>query len=270
MKLSLGVVVFLIILVALIVFIFTVSYYKNKQKTQTKETIPPWEKYKKVMPKSNNDTDIVKELFDAGMNAKETGMMGTIKNVLHTTSKKVEELTRDPKIESQEKAEKRKNELKDIDNKENENSIGENITIPKETIKPQRIWKRQEECRRIFEKIFNEPFPESSPSWCVNKKGSKKLGIKAGGRLRIDGYNAKRKLGFEHQGKFHDVYPNSFHKTEEEFEYQQIKDREKFDRCEENKITLIYIPDEDVVAFRNLYTYITTELEKRGYIDFED
>lgn len=266
MKLSLGVVVFLIILVALIVFIFTVSYFKNKQKIQIQENIPPWEKHKKVLPKksleegndNNNKTDIVKELFDHGINSKEVGMMGTIKNVLHSTTKRVAELTTE----------------KPSSNRQNQETIKLNTQKEEEinnpTEKPKRIWKRQEECRRILEKIFNEPFPESSPSWCINKKGSKKLGIKPGGRLRIDCYNAKRKLGLEHQGKFHDVYPNSFHKTEEEFEYQQVKDREKFDRCTENGVNLIYVPDDDVVAFKDLYRYITQELEKRGYIEFED
>jgi len=47
---------------------------------------------------------------------------------------------------------------------------------------------REERCREIFEKIFNNKFPKIRPSWLISPKGF---------RMELDGYCAKLGLAFE-------------------------------------------------------------------------
>ena len=55
-----------------------------------------------------------------------------------------------------------------------------------------KIFIREERCRRIFEDILGEKFPNVRPSWLLNKK--------TGYRLELDGYCPKLKLAFEYDG----------------------------------------------------------------------
>lgn len=93
---------------------------------------------------------------------------------------------------------------------------------------------REEKCRDILEEYFQEQFPKVRPKFLRNPETNRPL--------ELDGYNAKRNLAFEYNGKQHYEYPNSFHKNEEEFQSLLRRDKFKAERCEELGIKLITIP----------------------------
>lgn len=65
----------------------------------------------------------------------------------------------------------------------------------------------------------------------------------------IDVFLPDLNLGFEYDGEQHHVYPNWLHKTEEEFQEQQRRDRAKDQMAKEKGIALIRIRyDEDLTA----------------------
>jgi hypothetical protein len=82
--------------------------------------------------------------------------------------------------------------------------------------------------------------------------------------LELDGYNAAKSLAFEGQGYQHSVYPNRFHKTREEFDKQQARDKFKRQRCAELRIDLIEI-DFTSVTVEETETYIHRELKRLGH-----
>lgn len=91
-----------------------------------------------------------------------------------------------------------------------------------------------------MEKIFGVPFPETSLSKAY------KLSRDRGGLLRFDGYNAYVTVGgetfriaFEYDGEQHDIYPNSFHKTLQQFEDSQRRDALKINRAQEHSTIII-------------------------------
>lgn len=263
MKLTIGVVVVIIVVVSILVFIFTASYYKSKAKVSTHDsqqtkTIPPWEKFTnnqavETEKKPDATTAILKTGIDAIGNKK--GFFNTFKDVLNVTSKKIEEVTRN-EDEIEEERDTKKKDIK--------------VKTTKKQTKTQRIWKRQERCREILEKIFNKKFPQSRPAWNINTVGCPELGIKPGRRLELDGYCKEEGIAFEHQGKFHDVEGEAFSADPVKFRYIQTKDQVKRDNCENNNVILLSIPDEDVIPYNDLYEYITEDLERRGLIDFDE
>jgi hypothetical protein len=59
--------------------------------------------------------------------------------------------------------------------------------------------------------------------------------------MELDGYNQDLGVAFEYQGFQH--YQKCYlHSTEEEFEWQQQKDREKRDLCRKHNVKLIEVP----------------------------
>lgn len=255
---------------AILVFIFTASYYKSKAKVlahneQSTNIPPPWEKFtntkttekKNETQKYDATTAILKSGIDGMGNKK--GFFETFKDVLNVTSKKLEEATR--------REEQLEKEIENLE--EGKDAVVNGTKKRKPKTKSQRIWKRQERCREILEKIFNKKFPQCRPGWNINTVGCPELGIKPGRRLELDGYCEEYKIAFEHQGKFHEVEGEAFSSDPIQFRYIKTKDQIKRDNCENNEVTLLSIPDEDVVPFDDLYEYITEDLERRGIIEFE-
>lgn len=112
-------------------------------------------------------------------------------------------------------------------------------------------WKREEECRRILESIYRVPFKSCRPNFLKNPQ--------TGRNLELDGYNAELKLAFEHDGEHHYVFPNTFHRTEDDFELQTSRDRYKRKVCQKLGIYLITIPYD--VPFKEIRTYISSKLK---------
>lgn len=112
-------------------------------------------------------------------------------------------------------------------------------------------YKREEECRKVFEDYFDDYFPTVRPKFLTNPK--------TGRPLELDGYNSGLNLAFEHQGRQHYEFPNRFHKTKDEFIAQQERDKFKAQRCKELGIDLIYIPES--IPFDQIKSYILQKLK---------
>ena len=89
-------------------------------------------------------------------------------------------------------------------------------------------------CRKVLEITYKKPFPTARPSFLVNPE--------TGFNLELDGYNEELNLAFEYNGVQHYIYPNRFHKTEEDFIGQVRRDQYKKDACKLAGIYLLTIP----------------------------
>lgn len=61
-------------------------------------------------------------------------------------------------------------------------------------------------------------------------------------QLEIDCYDPQSQIGIEYNGIQHYVYPNSFHKTRQDFDAQVRRDQYKTQFCEQRGIRLIVVP----------------------------
>lgn len=107
-------------------------------------------------------------------------------------------------------------------------------------------FKKELECKAIFENIFNKLFIKQ-----------KIIPTKNGYKLELDGYNKELKIAFEYNGYQHYTYPNYWHKTQERFIKLQQNDIIKKQWCIDNNIILIIIPYTE----NNLKQYIEKELQ---------
>merc|ERR1712113_281401 len=65
-------------------------------------------------------------------------------------------------------------------------------------------WKREEECRAVFEELLGVSFPRCRPSFLDG--------------LELDGFNAELRLAFEHQGLQHYEQVPFFRPAHDDFE----------------------------------------------------
>ena len=116
-------------------------------------------------------------------------------------------------------------------------------------------------CRAFFEQLFCGQFPSKRPKWLIGEMGVP---------LELDGYNAKLKLAFEHQGIHHfeafDYVSKGGAKAEERHAAVRRRDELKREACLNYGVTLIEVPEInknlDVVDLRN---FIRRQCEIRGY-----
>ena len=106
--------------------------------------------------------------------------------------------------------------------------------------------------RQIFEHAFDVEFKKMRPRWL--------------GGLELDGYNSELRMAFEYDGEQHVVFPNWFHKKEEEFIKGQENDREKDRLCLENDVKLYRIPH--WVKFKDLPSYISKLIGQGVFVHF--
>jgi hypothetical protein len=100
--------------------------------------------------------------------------------------------------------------------------------------------------RQIFEHAFDVELKKTRPKWLNG--------------LELDGYNPELHVAFEYDGEQHAVFPNWFHKTEEEFIQLQENDRKKDALCLENNVKLYRIPH--WVKFKDLPSFISKLIDK--------
>jgi very-short-patch-repair endonuclease len=112
---------------------------------------------------------------------------------------------------------------------------------------------KEEYCRRLFETHTGHKFPSVRPNWLRQERTQK--------NLELDGYCEYLKLAFEYDGEQHYKYPNSFHKTLQEFREQRDRDALKEALCSRQGVKIIRIrqDNEDIAG------YIKSELE--AYMD---
>ena len=121
-----------------------------------------------------------------------------------------------------------------------------NVKKKKECPLGKKTSKGEEQCRKIFEKLFQgHLFPSIRPDWLKNKE--------TGHNLELDGYNEHLKIAFEYQGIQHYIKNEFFGQTNESLIKQIERDIFKVKRCRELGIDLIvisfFIKFEDIENF---------------------
>ena len=111
---------------------------------------------------------------------------------------------------------------------------------------------REAYTRQIFEHAFDVEFQKTRPKWLNG--------------LELDGYKAELNIAFEYDGEQHVVFPNWFHKNEEEFIQLQENDRKKDALCLENNVKLYRIPH--WVKFKDLPSFISKLIGQSVFVDF--
>lgn len=145
------------------------------------------------------------------------------------------------------------NEFTENNNQLNVNDLEYNALLNTDKKKPHKnsvTPVKEEICRNIFEKIYNKPFPTKRPSFLKNPD--------TGRNLELDGYNEELKIAFEYNGQQHYDFPNTFHKTLDEFQRQVERDKFKKEKCNQNNIKLITIPY--TVDKNDMESFIKTKL----------
>lgn len=112
---------------------------------------------------------------------------------------------------------------------------------------------REEKCREILQSIYHDQFPSVRPSFLKNPK--------TGRNLELDGYNDRLKVAFEYNGRQHYEFPNTFHKTKEDFDKQVKRDIFKERKCKEHGINLISIPY--YIEDDQLYDFIRRKTKRK-------
>jgi hypothetical protein len=115
---------------------------------------------------------------------------------------------------------------------------------------------REEKCRDIFETLTGRAYPTLRPNWLLNPKTNRKL--------ELDGYCADLRSAFEYNGKQHYKYPNTFHKTEEDFNKLIERDRIKIETCKNYGVNLLSIPYN--IRDEELYDFIHNHLKTHNII----
>lgn len=88
--------------------------------------------------------------------------------------------------------------------------------------------------RRALEFLTNKTFVKIRPAWLKNPATNR--------CLEIDAWSEELKLACEFQGYQHSVFPNCFHKSYEEFERQQARDKFKAEKLRTMGIRLLEVP----------------------------
>lgn len=114
--------------------------------------------------------------------------------------------------------------------------------------------KYEKQCRVIFEKIFNKPFPSVRPQFLKRSNGR---------CLELDGYNSELKLAFEYNGIQHYKFSPRFHRKPEDFTQQLTRDKDKRKLCKLHNVKVVEIPYN--IKYDKLEAYIRLQLIKLGY-----
>ena len=103
-------------------------------------------------------------------------------------------------------------------------------------------------CKQVIEEIYNAPFYCVRPDFLKNPE--------TGRNLELDLYNDFHKVAVEYDGEQHYRFPNSFHKTREEFINQVRRDEYKIDMCDKHGIYLIRVPYNLKLEYNEIKIYI--------------
>ncbi len=106
-------------------------------------------------------------------------------------------------------------------------------------------------CKAYFEQLFQMPFDKT--------RGLKWLISPTGQRLELDGYNARLKLAFEHQGGHH------YAKARQHFYKKPKYDNLKEQLCQRHGVRLIKVPEiNNRLKISELKNFIKSECKKMG------
>lgn len=132
--------------------------------------------------------------------------------------------------------------------------------IEETTLAPDRIPKlansNEAEARAVLERLLGVPFPNVRPPWLLNEATKR--------RLECDCLNEELALCVEVSGRQHYEYPNAFHKSREEFEKQQFRDRLKAKLLAAHHVSLIVVPYK--IKRKQIESYLRGELTRIGFL----
>lgn len=111
-----------------------------------------------------------------------------------------------------------------------DSDVGSNLRLHR----PPSSSKGEIECRRVLEKLFRKPFPNSRPDFMNNSV--------TGQNLEIDCFNKELRIGVEYSGQQHYKFTPFFHRNHEAFRNQQYRDEMKRRLCKDNGVYLIEVP----------------------------
>lgn len=117
-------------------------------------------------------------------------------------------------------------------------------------------WAREDAVRSAFEQCTGQIFVKVRPSFLKNPH--------TGRNLELDVYCDALKLGCEADGAQHSSFPNAFHRTKEEFDAQQARDRIKEELCKKAGVTLMRVPHD--VEFDSIHSYVKSLLRKQKIV----
>ena len=117
-------------------------------------------------------------------------------------------------------------------------------------------------CKQAVEEIYGLPFYCVRPDFLKNPE--------TGRNLEIDIYNDQLKLGIEYNSKQHYIFPNSFHKTYEEFINQVRRDKYKVEMCDQNGVYLISVPYNVPLDLESIKNYIIYYLPENAHLREQD
>ena len=97
-----------------------------------------------------------------------------------------------------------------------------------------------------------KPFQKVRPAWLRNPR--------TGRPCELDFFNEELQLAVEVQGMQHYVYPNSWHKSREDWEEQIFRDQLKQDVCKRSGIVLVHVPF--TVVQKDVEEFIRQEIQR--------
>jgi P4 family phage/plasmid primase-like protien len=87
--------------------------------------------------------------------------------------------------------------------------------------------------REALEQALGYAMPKVRPAWLRNPK--------TGCPMELDFFDADRSIAIEYDGPHHYEYPNKYHKTKQEFNNQQERDKNKERLCKDHGICIIRV-----------------------------
>lgn len=109
--------------------------------------------------------------------------------------------------------------------------------------------------RYAFNKLTNNIFIKAKPKWLLNEKTNH--------YLELDGYCESMNLAWEHQGRQHYVVVKGFNNC---LQKQQERDKIKVEKCKENNVNLIIVPELfAMLKLKNLKQFIKEQLLYNNY-----
>jgi len=124
-------------------------------------------------------------------------------------------------------------------------------------IKKQNRYKTETYCCKLMEEIFDNKykFNKARPDWLINPD--------TGQRLELDCYNEELEIGLEFNGIQHYIFPNPFHRTEQEFNSQIKRDQYKKYICSSSNVMLIVVPY--TIPKKDIKAYILESMKKLNH-----
>ena len=109
------------------------------------------------------------------------------------------------------------------------------------------------QAKKILEKIYGVTFNKVRPNWLKNPETDRNLELDLfNENIIIDG--TKYSIACEYSGSQHFIYPNGFHKNEQDFKNQLRRDIYKLEMCNLNDVFLLTIPY--YISLDNMEAYI--------------